>query len=678
MSPANRYSRWDGTQDPWAQADDVLESVSDDLLQFGDLSHAMRRMMQRGFQAGGRRVTGLQSLAQRLRGMRRSELGRYDMDSVTRQILDSLDEVRELERREVEDRLRLRDESGAPPEPDDDPLAALEREMGEPPFGSRLDDRLDYLDRMADRPAEALRSLQRYDFMSPEAEARFNELVDELRRQVLQQYFRGAEQALQNMTPEDMARVRDMLTELNQMIRADAAGEPYDFDGFMQRYGDLFPDDPRDLAELMESLARRMAAAEAMMASMSPEQRQRLEELSMALLSDADLAFQMSELARSMRDLMPQQWDRPYPFEGDEALSMSQAVDVLQRLQDAEELERYLRSAEKPSDLSELDLDRVSDLLGDEAAQDLRRLAEIERMLEEAGYVQRTGGRLDLTPQGVRRIGRQALGSVYKRLRTALAGDHEVPHVGQGADRSGDLKAYEFGDPFHIQVKETVFEAVRRSGAGTPVRIRPDDFMVERTEHRVQAATALCIDLSLSMPMRGNWVAAKKVGLALHSLISSIFPRDRLFLIGFSDYARRLKAEELPGLGWEEVYGTNLEHALYLARRELSRFRQASRQIIVVTDGEPTSHLLPDGSVFFDWPAHPETIRATLREVVRCTKEGIVINTFMLDRDPAMRRFVEQMTALNRGRAFYTTPETLGEYLLVDFLESKRSRVRGA
>ncbi len=680
MSPRYRYTRWDGTQDPWADADDILEGLGDDLLEFGDLEQALRRMLQRGFSQEGRRLTGLQSLTERLRGMRQRDLRRFDMDSVVGQISDALGEVRELERREVTERLDLRREAGDAAEPadPDDPLAALEREYAEPPFGNRLEPRLDYLDRLEDRPADALRGLQNYDFLSPEAETKFNELTERLRQQVLQQYFKGAEQALANMTPEDMQRMAEMIAELTEMIHRHEAGEPYDFEGFMQRHGDFFPENPRNLEELLEILAQRMAMAQSMMASMSPEMRERLSSLVEALLDDAELAQRMSELGQALRSAVPQMgWDRAYPFSGEEPLEMLEAMQVMERMQEAEDLERYLRGAQRPSDLNEVDLERVADLLGEEAARDLRRLREIERMLEEAGYVERKAGRLDLTPSGVRRIGKQALGKVYERLRSALAGEHDQPTIGQGGDITGELKAYEFGDPFHIQVKETVFEAVRRSGAGTPVKIRPEDFQVERTEHKVQAATALLIDLSLSMPMRGNWVAAKKVALALHALISSQFPRDRLFLVGFSDYARRVQAEELPGLGWEEVYGTNMQHALLIARRLLARHRGASRQILLVTDGEPTAHLEGE-EVFFAWPPVPRTFEETLKEVVRCTKEGITINTFMLDRSPYLMGFVERMTTLNRGRAFFTSPDHLGEYVLLDFLESKRTRLRGA
>jgi uncharacterized protein with von Willebrand factor type A (vWA) domain len=692
MTPKYNYSRWDGTQDPWADPDDVLEGLSDDLLEFGDLGQALRRMLQRGFNLEGRRITGLQSLAERLRNLRRDAIRRYDMDSVVQQIEDDLRDVRTMERTEVADRLDLRQQergTRSTPQgeevpdldalPDDDPLSALEREFLQPPFGSRLNPRLDYLDSLEGRPADAIKGLQNYDFMSPEAEARFKELVDRLRQQMMQQYFKGAEQALQNMSAEDIERMKNMLADLNDMVRKHNNGEPYDFENFMQNYGDFFPENPKNLEELLESLAKRIAMAQAMMQSMSPEMRQRLEDLMGSLMGDADLMFQMSELANALRQAVPGEfWDQQYQFGGEEPLDLLEAMQVMERMQESEDLERYLRTASKPSDLNEVDLDRVSNLLGDDAATDVRRLREIEKMLEEAGYVERKQGRLDLTPQGVRRIGKQALGKVYHRLKAALAGEHDQPDIGRGGDITGDLKHYEFGDPFHIEVKETVFEAVRRQGTGTPVRITPDDFMVERTERKVQAATALLIDLSLSMPMRGNWVAAKKVALALHALISTQFPRDRLFLIGFSDYARRVQPEELPNLGWEEVYGTNMQHALLLARRLLGQHRGASRQVLMVTDGEPTAHLLPNGEVLFNWPPIPQTFEETLKEVARCSKDGIVINTFMLDRSPYLMRFIERMTQLNQGRAFFTSPEHLGEYVLLDFLESKRAMLRGA
>jgi len=364
-----------------------LEGVTEDLLEFGDLQQALRRMLQRGFSVEGRRITGLQSLAERLRNLRREAMRNYDMDSVVKQIEDDLREIRSLERTEVQDRLDLRKGEERPPDldslPEDDPLSALEREFLQPPFKNRLDPRLDYLDNMEGRPSDAIKGLQSYDFLSPEAESKFKELTDRLRQQMMQQYFKGAEQALQNMTPEDMQRMKDMLSDLNEMVRKHSAGEQYDFQNFMDKYGDFFPENPQNLEELLESLARRIAMAQAMMNSMSPEQRQRLEDLMGALMADQDLAFQMSELAQLLRQAIPGDfWDQNYQFGGEEPLDMMQAMQLMERMQESEDLERYMRSASKPSDLNEVDLERVSNLLGDEAARDVRRLREIEKMLE--------------------------------------------------------------------------------------------------------------------------------------------------------------------------------------------------------------------------------------------------------------------------------------------------------
>jgi uncharacterized protein with von Willebrand factor type A (vWA) domain len=182
--------------------------------------------------------------------------------------------------------------------------------------------------------------------------------------------------------------------------------------------------------------------------------------------------------------------------------------------------------------------------------------------------------------------------------------------------------------------------------------------------------------------MRDNFLAAKKVAIALHTLISTRFPRDYLGLVGFSEVARVIDPVELPQVSWDFVYGTNMEHGLLLARRLLAH-RPGTKQIIMITDGEPTAHLVPGpvGSgheVAFNYPPIPETIRATLAEVARCSRAGITINTFMLDPSGGLQGFVRQMTALNRGRAFFTSPETLGDYLLVDFLSNRPGTTRRA
>ena len=279
-------------------------------------------------------------------------------------------------------------------------------------------------------------------------------------------------------------------------------------------------------------------------------------------------------------------------------------------------------------------------------------------------------------PRGIRRIGQNALSDLFKKLDSDKIGKHEVERTGAGHEREYDTKPYEFGDPFNLHIERTVRNAVRRSGGGTPVRLLPEDFEVERTEHLVRSSTVLMLDLSLSMPMRDNFLPAKKVAMALHSLISSQYPRDYLGIVGFSEMARELKAEQLPEVSWDFVYGTNMQHAFQISRRLLAR-QSGTKQIIMITDGEPTAHITERGDVFFNYPPVRETVDATLREVTRCTRDGIRINTFMLDPTQHLRQFIEKLTELNRGRAFFTTPETLGDYVLVDFIEQKRKLLRG-
>ena len=347
---------------------------------------------------------------------------------------------------------------------------------------------------------------------------------------------------------------------------------------------------------------------------------------------------------------------------------------LLDQLGDIDALENLLRNATNPGQLAEVDLDKVRDLLGDDAARSLEQLAELARMLEEAGLIEQREGRMELTPKGIRRIGRRALGDLFRRLLQDRAGRHDLERSGFGHERSDEHKAYEFGDPFHLDVGRTLKNAITRQGAGTPVRITPDDFEVDRTEHMTRSATVLMLDVSLSMEMRGRFLAAKKVAMALHALISSQFPRDYLGMVSFGRVAREVKPERLPEATWDFEWGTNMQHAMMLARRLLSN-QTGRKQIIMITDGEPTAHI-ENGHPFFDYPPSPLTIEMTLREVQRCTKDNIRINTFMLEDNFYLREFVERMMRMNRGRAFFTTPETLGDYVLVDFLDQKRESRR--
>ncbi|MFP3900654.1 MAG: hypothetical protein ACLFXM_07345 [Acidimicrobiia bacterium] len=663
--PRFRYSRWDGTQVGFElDADTVFEQVTDDLLYHGDLNAALRRLLHSGFRdRDGRTIEGVRDLLERLRRERQERLDRFDLGGVYDEIAEELREVVETEREQIDRQVREARASGDERRAETAQGAADERNM--------------QLEMLPNDLAGMVRELQSYEFASAEAQRRFDELVERLRQQVLDSYVNRMTGAVENMTPEDMSRMKDMLAELNQMLEQRARGEEPDFDGFMDRYGDFFPENPRNLDELLEVLARRMAAMQAMLASMTPEQRAQIQQLADQLLEDMDLRWQVDQLGQNLQGMFPDMgWDQSYDFRGQDPLGMAQAASTMEELGDLDRLEQLLRGAANPGALAEVDIERARELMGDDAARSLDQLGRLTRMLQDAGLIDQREGRLELTAKGLRSIGRNALNDLFQRLAKDKLGGHDIERTGVGHERTYETKAYEFGDPFNLHIERTVRNAVGRCGAGTPVRLAPDDFEVERTEQVVRSSTVLMVDLSLSMPMRDNFLAAKKVAMALHSLISTQFPRDYLGIVGFSEVAREIRPRDLPEVSWDFVYGTNMQHAFQISRRLLAR-HPGTKQIIMITDGEPTAHFEPGmAEPFFSYPPVRETVDATLREVVRCTREGVRINTFMLDPTGHLRSFVEKLTELNRGRAFFTTPETLGDYVLVDFIDSKREMRR--
>jgi uncharacterized protein with von Willebrand factor type A (vWA) domain len=352
-------------------------------------------------------------------------------------------------------------------------------------------------------------------------------------------------------------------------------------------------------------------------------------------------------------------------------MGMSQATDLATQLGQLDRMEEVLQSASTPAALGEIDLDQVRQHMGEDAARALDRLANLTKSLADAGLIEQHGGRIELTPQGVRRLGQKALADLFGQINKDRIGDHSALRTGTGHDREETTKAYEYGDPLNLHLSTTVHNAVRRGGSGVPVRLTPDDFEVVEVEALSRSATVLAVDLSMSMPMRDNFVPAKRMAMALQTLISSKFPRDYLGIVGFSEIAREIRPDEVPTAMWDYVYGTNLQHALALARRMLAH-EHGTKQIIVVTDGEPTAHIDDAGEVWFNYPPIPETLRRTMAEVIRCTRAGIVINTFALDLQRTHYPFVEQIARVNGGRTFYTTPDALGGYVLVDFLQHRR------
>ncbi len=661
--PRFRYSPWDGSQVGYElDALDVMEELTDDLLYHGDLNSALRRMMQQGFEdRNGERIQGLREMLEQLRDRRRETLDRYDLGGVYEDIANELREVVQQERDELQRQVDQAKASG------DQRRSELTEESA---AGRNME-----LDMLPPDLAGRVKGLQDYDFASQEAAQRFEQLMEQLREQLMQQAVNQMSGAMQNVSPEDMARMKDMLADLNQMLEQRARGEEPDFDGFMERHGDFFPENPKDLDELLEVMARRMQAMQAMLNSMTPEQRAQLQELSDQLLEDMDLRWQMDQLGENLRQTFPDMgWDASYDFQGQDPLDMAQANSLMSQLGDMDQLEQMMRGASDPGALRDVDIDRARELLGDQAAASLERMAEITRMLTDAGLVEQREGRLELTPKGMRRLGQNALAELFKKLDRDRMGRHEMERNGAGHERNYQTKPYEWGDPFNLQIEKTIRNAIVR-GETAPVRLRPDDFEIEETEHVVRSSTVLMLDLSLSMPMRDNFLPAKKVAMALHSLISMQYPRDYLGIVGFSEVARVLTAQQLPEVSWDFVYGTNMQHGFQLARQLLSR-QSGTKQIIMITDGEPTAHINSYGEPEFHYPPVRETVDATLMEVARCTKDGIRINTFMLDPDRSLQHFVEQLTEMNQGRAFFTTPQTLGDYVLVDFIEQKRELLR--
>jgi uncharacterized protein with von Willebrand factor type A (vWA) domain len=655
------YSAWDGTQDAAGlDPDALLAELTDELLAGGDLDAAMRRLLRAGIRtADGDRVLGIREMLERLRRRRSELLARADPDGRLARLREALDDVVRTERSAIDELEDAARSSGDRRRAEVTSDVAAERRMA--------------LELVPTEVGGRIRELQRYEWVSSEARERFEALVDELRKEVVDSHFRDVSGAMRNADPEQWTRVREAIDRLNRMIEQRQRGEPLDpsWEQFMADYGDLFPG-ATSLDELLEQLAARMAAAEAMWRSLSPAQRTELRHLAESLLEDVDLRWQMERLSRNLQLSVPDAgWGGRHRFGGDTALGLDELTDVTEQVGQIERTEAVLRSASSPAALGEVDLDEVAKLAGEDVARSLDRLARLAKELEAAGLIENRGGRTELTPRGVRRLGQRALADLFSQLRRDRLGDHRSAATGTGHDREETSRPYAFGDPFTLDLGRTVHNAVRRAGSGVPVRLEAGDFEVVETESLSRSATVLAVDLSMSMPMRDNFVPAKKMAMALHALIATRFPRDYLGVVGFSEVARQIKPEELPTAMWDYVYGTNLQHALSMARTMLAH-QHGTKQIIVVTDGEPTAHIQPDGEVLFSYPPVPETLHRTMAEVVRCTRAGITINVFALDIERTQFPFVEQIARVNGGRTFSTTPDTLGGYVLVDFIRHRR------
>ncbi len=668
-----RYSRWDGTQQVFpVREDDLMSQLSQHLMSQGDVSVALRSLMQRGVQGSfGQHVPGVQEMLQRLRDRKQELLAKYNLSSALDDISKKLDDVVDTERKGITRRLEeMRDKRKAAADKGEDTSLAdqLLRRAEERAEHSRQ-----ALDQLPKEPGERIRQLSDYEFTDPEAKEKFDKLVDSLRRSVLDRIYQDMSQRLKRVTPRTAQTVKEMLRDLNNLLEHPAGGTREAFQRFMQKYAPLMgPNPPSNLEELMDKMRQQMAQMESMLKSLSQVQRQELEGILGSLFQDDELRSEMARLAANMASRGPLgSLGREFGFRGDDPLTLEEALLQMRDLHAIEELERQIRRAQQGNSLSDVDLQLLAGALGEDAMHEFEQLQELASVLEQAGYIRQVGNRYELTPRGVRKIGQKALHELFRVIKRDRVGHHAAPVAGAGGDPTDETKSYEFGDAFSVDIRASTMNALRRH-PGTPVRLMPQDFEVRRMEQTAHTSTILMLDLSLSMAMRGNFLAAKKVGLALDNLIRTQFPRDTLQIVGFSTYAREVRPDKLAYLTWDEFDPyTNIQQGLELARKLLARSPSGNRQIILISDGEPTAHV-EAGQLFLQYPPSPRTLTETLREVQRCTRLGIIINTFMLERSAYLLEFVDQMTRINRGRVFYTSPERLGEYILVDYLASRR------
>jgi uncharacterized protein with von Willebrand factor type A (vWA) domain len=653
--------------------------MGESVLDGTDPASALRDLLRHGM--SGHR--GLDDLLRRVRERQREIRSRGRLDGILDQVRSLLDTAIGQERAELF------------PNPSDE---------------ARM--REDELDSLPSDTAQAIRRLADYEWQSAAARETFEQLKSLLRSEVLDSQFRGMRQTLANPDPEAMQRVKDMMAALNSMLDADARGEhtQRDFDDFMASYGDMFPDSPANLEELVDALVRRMSAAQRLLDSLTDEQRDELAGLMSQALEDAGLAAEMSRLADALRARRPDMdAGLPQPgMTGSDPLGLSDATAALAELADLADLEDSLRQDYPGARLDDVDEEAIRRALGRQAVDDMEALRQIERELERQGYLQRTDGKLELTPKAVRRLGQTALRKVFAELPDGGTGDHAQRDAGQAGEYTGSTRPWRFGDEQAIDAAATVRNALlrqagpmldgpaldgpavdgpavdgpavdgpavaggRRDGRRAGVRLTVDDFEVAETDRRASAAVCLLVDLSYSMALRGTWGAAKQTALALHALVRTQYPQDAIQVIGFSNYARELRETELAGLSWDMVQGTNLHHALVLAGRFLDRRPEHNPVVMVITDGEPTAHLRRDGRFWFDWPPSPETLELTLAEVDKMTRRRATLNVFMLADDERLTAFVDEVARRNGGRVLRAMPDSLGEYVVKDFLRTRR------
>jgi uncharacterized protein with von Willebrand factor type A (vWA) domain len=668
-----RYSEWDGSQELSALDKDALMSeLGHQLMRHGDLSRALRAIQRNGIK-GQKQMPSLSRLLDHLRRMKQERLSQYNLDSIADEIKQRLDDILRTEREGIQKKL---EEARQKTRTNEGELSPEVRERLLKNIEDRAAQNRAKLDGLPPDIGGRVRELTGYDFMDEDARNMFNELLDMLKKQAMEQFGQGMVQQLKNLDPGAMAGMRHMVEALNQMLEQRLRGEKPDFDSFMEQFGGYFGENPpRNLEELVENLQDQIAQAQSLMESLSPEVRQELQDLLDSMLDEAT-KYELAKMASHLERLVPNdRTRRRFPFTGEESISYREAMKLMETLQKMDRLERQIRASENDPLLEDIDNELVKEVMGKDAERELEAAREIVRLLEEAGYISKVGNKYELTPRGIRKIGQQALDNIFSQLKRDRLGGHDILKTGPGTERLEDTKKYEFGDDFHIHIQKTIMNSLIREPVRPPVKLDVRDFEILKTEESTRSATVLMLDQSLSMFLNGYFEAAKQVAVAMDSLIKSRYPKDVLHVVTFSRRAREITEKDLLSMAsYPRGQGTNYQEALRLARKLLSNQSCNNREIILVTDGEPTAHL-EGNQVYFQYPSSLRTIQLTMREVKACTAKRIVINTFMFEYSPFFAGFITRMTQLNKGRVFFTSPESLGQYILVDYLSHKHKKI---
>lgn len=650
MTSAHRYSYgpWQGGPDPLAAPADLsaaLDQIGRDVMDGASPQAAMRELLHRGLPG----TRGMDELARRLWQRRAEITRRHRLDGTLQQVRELLDKALTAERRELF------------PDPDDD---ARFREAR--------------LDALPPDTARAVTELADYDWRSTEAGQAYQDIRDLLGQQLLEQRFEGIKRGLQSTTPEDVERIRQMLSDLTDLLAAHARGDPTTpqrFEEFMRQHGDYFPENPGTVDELIDALAARSAAAQRMINSMTPQQRAELAQLAQQAFGDPRLAQQLATLDAQLQGLRPgEDWQGSERFRGQDPLGLGEGAQAMADLAELDALAEQLAQSYAGARAEDVDLDALARQLGDEARVDARRLAELQRELERNGFFERApDGSLRLSPKAMRRLGSQALAEVADALRSRR-GERDLRRTGAAGEPSGATRPWEFGESEPWDVPRTVRNAVLRraaTGSADPL-LTVEDVEVVDTEQRARAAVALCVDTSWSMVQDGHWVPMKRTALALHHLVRTRFRSDALELITFGRQAQRVDIAQLTGLAgvWEQ--GTNLHHALLLAGRHLRRHPDAAQVLLVVTDGEPTAHLEPDGEAVFSYPPLPQTLALTVREMDGLARNGTAVSIVMLGHDSRLAGFVHALARRCGGRVLAPGVDGLGAAVVGDYLRHRR------